>query len=790
LGDPKVEIQIVNNYREALSAAVQLTRTVLRTKMPLTISSRLRDEGITEYQEKGHQVLRCDQWKLDLDEYHLTVEVIDGDIYHAASSGVLQEHHIPFVIQMRETVCRMLELDQGFRAIITGTSASQGSEHSARKKYLASLKRWHDQHPMTFYVFYNANWVVRTAAVMAAPFLPFKVKLAQNLEHAIALVDEFTPKSAPSVDLDSSLSMPEMNGEEKVVNQLLHFINTIDWEHRGTPQVGHINHTNPFRPVFDAIALIKAELDELSEKQRATERKLRESQKRFTTVLDSVSTHICVVDFNSFEILFMNKSMRDEYGEHYSGARCFELIRNSDDVCPGCIKEKLVDDNGTPGGVYIWEWYNPTDQRWYLNHDRVIRWVDGRLARLQIATDITRIKKLELERQDISERLQQSRKLDAVSTMAGGVSHHFNNLLMVIMGNLELMRLEVPPESSLSNKIDALEDSARRAADLSTLLLTYVGQTKISPQVIDLNTILSEMVDVLKTTVAEKARLVLALSEEQTWIYADTSKTYEVITHLVDNAVEASGGQPVEIRMETGHRFCKKSDLDHLFPGQNLSKGYYVWLRMSDNGRGMEPETLEKVFDPFFTTKFTGRGLGMATVMGIMRAHRGGVHIKSRPDAGTVVTVYFPESKQTSANVSVKETKTAVADRSGNRGTIILVEDEPLVLELGKEMLNHMGFDVLTAVDGLEALALFDAHRERIRMAVLDVNMPRMGGKDTIKKLRDRGAAFPILVASGFTDAQSREKMGDVKVDGYIQKPFRLEQLKAKINDLFDTSET
>jgi two-component system cell cycle sensor histidine kinase/response regulator CckA len=302
----------------------------------------------------------------------------------------------------------------------------------------------------------------------------------------------------------------------------------------------------------------------------------------------------------------------------------------------------------------------------------------------ELDASLEKIRAFESERQEIADRLQQARKLDAVSTMAGGVAHHFNNLLMVIMGNLELMRLEVSPESSMSNKIDALEDSARRAADLSTLLLTYVGQTRISPQVIDLNTILSEMLKVLKTTTADKASLVLEPWKNQAWIYADTSKTSEVITNLVKNAVEASGSQPIEIRIGIGHQFCKQSELERLAPGQNLSEGYYVWLRVSDNGRGMDQETIEKVFDPFFTTKFTGRGLGMAIVMGIMRAHRGGVHVESRPDAGTTVTVYFPETKQTAASLPAKPEFAAVAEPSRNKSTIILVEDEPSSSGIGK----------------------------------------------------------------------------------------------------------
>jgi len=440
-----------------------------------------------------------------------------------------------------------------------------------------------------------------------------------------------------------------------------------------------------------------------------------------------------------------------------------------------------------PTGIRIWEGVNPVKNRWYLFHARAIRWVDGRRARLQIAVDIDRIKALESERQEIAEQLRHTRKLEAVNTMAGGVAHNFNNLLMVVLGNLELMRMDAREGSSLCRKIDAAEKSAQRAADLSTLMLTYVGQTQINPQTFDLNIILSEMVDVLKTSVAEKATLMLAPVDSAAWIHADASKVCQVITNLVTNAVEASGDQPLEVHLSVGSQHCDNAQLFRLAPRERLAEGRYVWLRVSDNGQGMDQETLEKVFDPFFTTKFTGRGLGMAAVMGIMRAHRGGVRIDSRPDAGTAVTVYFPARKQAAPALSPARGTSAPAHRQ-SRGTALLVDDEPLILELGKQMLVILGFDVLTAVDGFEALTVFEANRDRIRMVVLDINMPRMGGRETLERLHGIDASLPVLVTSGFIETQAREKLEGLQVDGYIKKPFRLDQLQEKIDAIFSSS--
>ena len=344
--------------------------------------------------------------------------------------------------------------------------------------------------------------------------------------------------------------------------------------------------------------------------QKVAEQELKDSHERFATVLDSINAHIYVADMQTFEILFMNQAMRDDFGEGHMGDRCFEVFRNDKDACPHCNNDKLLDENGQPTGVLIWEDLNPVQNRWYLNHDRAIRWVDGRMVRLQISMDISRIKALESERQEIAERLRHTRKLEAVSTMAGGVAHNFNNLLMVVLGNLELMRMNAQAGSSLSRRIDAAEKSAQRAADLGTLMLTYVGQTRISPQNVNLNTTVSEMVDVMKTSVAEKATLTVDASDSPGLIHADVSKVCQVITNLVTNAVEASGDQPLEIRLSVGDQHCDTAQLSRLAPGEDLPEGRYVWLRGGRQWSGHGPGDTGKSIRPFFYYQIHRSGVG------------------------------------------------------------------------------------------------------------------------------------------------------------------------------------
>jgi PAS domain S-box-containing protein len=574
-----------------------------------------------------------------------------------------------------------------------------------------------------------------------------------------------------------------------VVDQLLRFIGDIDWNQPDAPIPCPVDDAHPFRPVFDAITLIKEELDAILEKRRLAEKALLESQQCFEEVLKHSRDVLFKRDSRTGAFEYMSDAVNEIMGISAEsvcrkGLDGIKSLIHPEDLPRFLAFHKNLQESSDPKSTDHLVQYRMRDSqgkyRWLSETAAVIRDAKGNPAFVIGSNrDVSHIKALELESREMTEQLLRSRKLEAVSTLAGGVAHNFNNLLMVVLGNLELMRMDVPPGDTLHRHIDAAEQSAQRAANLSTLMLTYVGQTKIRPQAMDLNHSMSEMVDVLKTTAAGSATLTMVPAPCAAWINADSGKLFQMISNLVTNAVEASGDQPLEIIIRIGLQHVEAAELSHLFPGEQLPEGSYVSLQVADNGCGMDTETLDKVFDPFFTTKFTGRGLGMATVMGIMRAHHGGAHIDSHINGGTTVTVYFPAHPQRSATPDPRP----AADN--HRRTVLLVDDEPLVLELGKQMLRRLGCDVLTAVDGFEALSVFEANCDQIHLAVLDIEMPRMDGRQTLVRLREIGAQFPVLVATGFIEAQAREKLRDVPVDGFIQKPFHVNQLQQKLNTIF-----
>ncbi len=652
LGPGTVDVHIAKDYTAAVHLAMALLggEPAGRPKnAPVVDYAAL---GITEHHEAGRHILRCDSWNIAFDDYSVSVEVIDGRIYHARSSGILCDHHIEGISRLRERVREMLRLENGFPAIVTGATDNHAGNRKARKKYMDSLKKWHEQYPMALYVFYNANWFIRSAAMLAIPFMPFPVKISHDLSGAMGVVDRFT--GTVPTDAPKKLS-PESEAEDPqhVVHQLLQFIGDIEWDRRGAAKPGHVPADHPFRPVFDAVALVKGELDELFEERRLAEQRLVESQRRFDEVLKFSRDVLYKRDLRTGTVDYVSDAVEDLLEipsevvrrDGLDGVK--QLIHPEDLPRFDGFIQSLMGNTAPPNGEPVIEYRVKNRQgeyRWFSDSITVVRDDGGEPAYIiGSSRDVSRIKKLELERLKVAEQLQHSRKLEAVHTMAGGVAHNFNNLLTVVLGNLEMMRLETPAGSRLHRNISTAEKSAQRAAELGALLLTYLGQGEMNPQDFDLHTIVSEMVDVLKKSFAGRATLVLAPADSATWINADPANVCQVINNLVANAVEASEDRPPIIQLTVGSRFCDAAALTRLETGgEELSPGRYSWLQISDNGGGMDREILDKVFDPFFTTKFTGRGLGMATVLGVMRAHQGGVFVESWKGKGTTVIVYFP----------------------------------------------------------------------------------------------------------------------------------------------------
>jgi PAS domain S-box-containing protein len=355
-------------------------------------------------------------------------------------------------------------------------------------------------------------------------------------------------------------------------------------------------------------------------------------------------------------------------------------------------------------------------------------------------------------------------KLESIGVLAGGIAHDFNNLLHVVLGNADLARLQLDPAAPAREYLDEVIRATQRAGELTQQLLAYSGRGAIEIRHLNLSDEVREMATLLRTAISKQATLVWELTPGLPAVTADPTQVRQVVMNLITNASDALGDSAGTITLRTG--------LD----------GELVFLEVSDTGIGMDTGTLQRIFDPFFSTKFTGRGLGLAAVMGIVESHHGHVRIRSAPGEGTTFRILFPAVPD-SADVGPPRVS---ATQWRGQGTVLVVEDEEGVREVVRRMLERLGFEVITAEDGIAALERLEAHQGAFAAVLLDLTMPRMTGQEALHEIRRLRPDVPMVLMSGYTEQEVASKLLDTAggATGFLQKPFLPEDLTSVLRDV------
>ncbi len=383
-------------------------------------------------------------------------------------------------------------------------------------------------------------------------------------------------------------------------------------------------------------------------------------------------------------------------------------------------------------------------------------------------------KHAEKEQLVLERQLLQSQKMESLGVLAGGIAHDFNNIFTVILGNTELAMMRLDPESPVITSLKRIEKSVMRAADLTKQMLAYSGKGKFVVAVIDINQLVQEMGQLLDVSISKKATLRYNLTQPLPSVKVDATQIRQIIMNLVINASEALGENNGTIIITTGCKDCDENYLKAVTTNMSIEAGPYVYLEVGDSGCGMDKETLAKVFDPFFTTKFTGRGLGMAAVQGIVRGHKGFINVDSEPDKGTTFKVFLPASGKT---ILAGEDQTSLKDGCIGRGTVLLEDDEEEIRTVGTERLQELGFTVITASEGHEAIEKFKSTPD-ISFVILDLTMPRMGGEECFCELIRLNPDVKVVIASGFSEQEVALKFADKGISAFIQKPYQISALR------------
>jgi two-component system, cell cycle sensor histidine kinase and response regulator CckA len=399
-----------------------------------------------------------------------------------------------------------------------------------------------------------------------------------------------------------------------------------------------------------------------------------------------------------------------------------------------------------------------------------------------LVQDLTELRRAEENQRKLEQQVMQAQKLESLGVLAGGIAHDFNNLLTSILGNADLALSELSPMNPARTYLDDIETVTRRAADLCRQMLAYSGKGRFVVQPLSINDLVRDIAYLLTVSISKKVVVKYNFFPELPSVLADATQVRQIVMNLITNASEAIGELSGVVTLSTGVLDCDEAYFRGAVGDAEVHpEGQYVYLEVSDTGCGMDSDTLSRIFDPFFTTKFTGRGLGLAAVMGIVRGHKGALRVYSEKGSGTTFKVLLPSHRQPAQTLELGE---GASREWRGQGTVLLVDDEESIRSMGRRLLERAGFEVLTASDGREAVELYIQHCEAVRLVVLDLTMPHLDGEACFRELRRADPRVKVIMTSGYNEQDVVDRFVGQGLAGFVQKPYKATDLLPKVREV------
>jgi two-component system, cell cycle sensor histidine kinase and response regulator CckA len=501
---------------------------------------------------------------------------------------------------------------------------------------------------------------------------------------------------------------------------------------------------------------------------------------RWPSLVESAPTLILVVDPDS-RIQFVNHHITRLTGEFLVGRSLLDLVGRGDHEKVRRVVEHCL-ATGESGRCEIRSAGPLGGESWYEISVGAMRDGEEIVASILVATDITGRRRGEEERREVASRRERTQKLESLGLLAGGLAHRFNNLLLAILGNADLTLLDLPRSSAVRKSVEEIRDASLRAADLAQRMLAYSGKGKFSTEPLDLSLLVKGMVGEMEASLSETAELSCDLGEDLPLVEADPAQIRQVVRHLLLNASEAGGKGEGKISISTGVIDADREYLASSYLGEELPGGRYLTLEVSDLGCGMDSETQVRLFDPFFTTKLGGRGLGMATVLGIVRGHGGTIRVQSSSGGGSAVRVLLPPAEGRAPGDPRRSPLIGSWTGAGmGSRTVLLVDDDASVRSTAGKMISRLGLRVLVAENGLQAIEMFRERTEEIDCVILDLTMPYMSGAEAFRELRRVRSDVRVILSSGYDEPEISRQFTEDDVVGFIQKPYEYQTLAARL---------
>jgi PAS domain S-box-containing protein len=619
--------------------------------------------------------------------------------------------------------------------------------------------------------FVISNYVEQLTGFPASDFIDAAVRTWESIIHRedVESIDHLTKQAAEL-------------GEPWVVEYRIHCKDgSVRWVHERGMYVENKGGTSRF---LEGVIL------DITERRQA-ENRLWESERQSRAWLEfsPVCTKIVDLDFN---LQYMSNAgvkglQIDDITPYYGRPYPFDFYPEPfrDQMTNNLERVKETGEIATQEGSVVDiegndVWFHSTLVP--VNND------EGRIDYIIVVSiDITERKRAEEQRISLERQVQHAQKLESLGVLSGGIAHDFNNILMSILGNADLALDALSPHAPARANVQEIEKASKRAADLARQMLAYSGKGRFVIEQIYLDELVNEMVHLLEVSISKKVVLKYNFAENLPPFDGDATQIRQVIMNLITNASEAIGDKSGIIALSTGAMECDRAYLDealHTGLDEPMPEGAYTFLEVADTGCGMEREAIEKIFDPFFTTKFAGRGLGMSAVLGIMRGHKGAIRVYSEPGRGTTFKVLFPANELPDNGALARGKNGSETEDWRGSGTVLIADDEEAVCAVGKQMLERLGFSVLTARDGREAIDVFREHADEIVGVLLDLTMPHFDGEQTFREIRRMRSDIPVVLSSGYNMQDATQRFAGKGLAGFIQKPYNLAALRKKLMEV------
>ena len=514
-------------------------------------------------------------------------------------------------------------------------------------------------------------------------------------------------------------------------------------------------------------------------KRKAADDALRESEEKYRTILESIEEGCFETDIDGNLTFFSNPFLKilGYSREELTGADTDKYTSPDTAAKMKRITERLR-ETGKPENVADYDIVRKDGNNLSLELSvSLLKDQEGLPVGYRgVLRDVSERKKAEEEKHKLETQLQQAQKMESIGTLAGGIAHDFNNILMGIQGNASLMLLKIESNHPNYEKIKNIEKYVQNGTELTKQLLGFARRGKYLIKATDLNEIIDKSSGLFARTKKE-IRVHTDLADDLWAAEVDRGQIEQVLLNLYVNAWQAmtQGG---DLYLQTENVILDRS---YVKP-YKVEPGRYVKISVSDTGVGIDRETQERIFEPFFTTKEMGRGtgLGLASVYGIVKSHGGYINVYSEKERGTVFTIYLPASEKK----IVRERDTVAAPIVRGSGTILLIDDEKMILDVGIELLDELGYEVISAMSGNEAVEVFKNDRDKIDLIIMDMIMPGMGGGETYDRLKEIDPDIKVLLSSGYSINGQATKILRRGCDGFIQKPFNMNQLAEKVQEI------